>query len=152
MNKFIIYLKNIVIALAVGGIIGFIISDFIDYSELIKPPLAPPGYVFGIVWSILYILMGISYSILEVNKDLDEKIKKVYYIQLFVNALWSIIFFVLKLRFISIAWIILLIIFIIKMIKLFYNKNKISAYLQIPYLIWTAFATYLNIGVYLLNR
>lgn len=151
MNKFIIYLKNIVIALAVGGIIGFIISDFIDYSELIKPPLAPPGYVFGIVWSILYILMGISYSILEVNNDLDEKIKKVYYIQLFVNALWSIIFFVLKLRFISIAWIILLIIFIIKMIKLFYNKNKISAYLQIPYLIWTIFATYLNIGVYILN-
>ena len=151
MNKFIIYLKNIVIALAVGGIIGFIISDFIDYSELIKPPLAPPGYVFGIVWSILYILMGISYSILEVNNDLDEKIKKVYYIQLFVNALWSIIFFVLKLRFISIAWIILLIIFIIKMIKLFYNKNKISAYLQIPYLIWTIFATYLNMGVYILN-
>lgn len=151
MNKFIIYLKNIVIALAVGGIIGFIISDFIDYSELIKPPLAPPGYVFGIVWSILYILMGISYSILEVNNELDEKIKKVYYIQLFVNALWSIIFFVLKLRFISIAWIILLIVFIIKMIQLFYSKNKISAYLQIPYLIWTIFATYLNIGVYILN-
>ena len=151
MNKFIIYLKNIVIALAVGGIIGFIISDFIDYSELIKPPLAPPGYVFGIVWSILYILMGISYSILEVNNELDEKTKKVYYIQLFVNALWSIIFFVLKLRFVSIAWIILLIILIIQMIKLFYNKNKISAYLQIPYLIWTIFATYLNMGVYILN-
>ena len=151
MNKFIIYLKNIVIALAVGGIIGFIISDFIDYSELIKPPLAPPGYVFGIVWSILYILMGISYSILEVNNDLDEKIKKVYYIQLFVNALWSIIFFVFKLRFVSIAWIILLIILIIEIIKLFYNKNKVSAYLQIPYLIWTIFATYLNMGVYILN-
>lgn len=151
MNKFIIYLKNIVIALAVGGIIGFIISDFIDYSELIKPPLAPPGYVFGIVWSILYILMGISYSILEVNNYLDEKTKKVYYIQLFVNALWSIIFFVLKLRFVSIAWIILLIILIIQMIKLFYNKNKISAYLQILYLIWTIFATYLNMGVYILN-
>lgn len=151
MNKFIIYLKNIVIALAVGGIIGFIISDFIDYSELIKPPLAPPGYVFGIVWSILYILMGISYSILEVNNELDEKTKKVYYIQLFVNALWSIIFFVFKLRFVSIAWIILLIILIIEIIKLFYNKNKVSAYLQIPYLIWTIFATYLNMGVYILN-
>lgn len=151
MNKFIIYLKNIVIALAVGGIIGFIISDFIDYSELIKPPLAPPGYVFGIVWSILYILMGISYSILEVNNELDEKTKKVYYIQLFVNALWSIIFFVFKLRFVSIAWIILLIILIIEIIKLFYNKNKVSAYLQIPYLIWIIFATYLNMGVYILN-
>lgn len=144
-------MKNIVIALAVGGIIGFIISDFIDYSELIKPPLAPPGYVFGIVWSILYILMGISYSILEVNNELDEKTKKVYYIQLFVNALWSIIFFVFKLRFVSIAWIILLIILIIEIIKLFYNKNKVSAYLQIPYLIWIIFATYLNMGVYILN-
>lgn len=151
MNKFIIYLKNIVIALVVGGIIGFIISSFIDYNELIKPPLAPPGYIFGIVWSILYILMGISYSILEINNNLDVKTKKIYYIQLFINALWSIIFFVLKLRFISIAWIILLIIFIIQMIKLFYSKNKISSYLQIPYLIWTIFATYLNIGVYILN-
>ena len=151
MNKFIIYLKNIVIALVVGGIIGFIISGFIDYNELIKPPLAPPGYIFGIVWSILYILMGISYSILEINNNLDVKTKKIYYIQLFINALWSIIFFVLKLRFISIAWIILLIIFIIQMIKLFYSQNKISAYLQIPYLIWTIFATYLNIGVYILN-
>ena len=151
MNKFIIYLKNIVIALVVGGIIGFIISSFIDYNELIKLPLAPPGYIFGIVWSILYILMGISYSILEINNNLDVKTKKIYYIQLFINALWSIIFFVLKLRFISIAWIILLIIFIIQMIKLFYSKNKISAYLQIPYLIWTIFATYLNIGVYILN-
>ena len=151
MNRFIIYLKNIVIALAVGGIVGFLISNFIDYNDLIKPPLAPPDYIFGIVWSILYILMGISYSILEVNNYLDEKTKKVYYIQLFVNALWSIIFFVLKLRFVSIAWIILLIILIIQMIKLFYNKNKISAYLQIPYLIWTIFATYLNMGVYILN-
>lgn len=151
MNKFIIYLKNIVIALAVGGIIGFIISNFIDYNELIKPPLAPPGYSFAIVWTILYILMGVSYSILEVNNELDEKIKKAYYIQLFVNALWSILFFVLKLRFISIAWIILLIVFIIKMIQLFYNKNKISAYLQIPYLIWVIFASYLNMGVYILN-
>lgn len=151
MNRFIIYLKNIVIALAVGGIVGFLISNFIDYNDLIKPPLAPPDYIFGIVWSILYILMGISYSILEVNNELDEKTKKVYYIQLFVNALWSIIFFVLKLRFVSIAWIILLIILIIQMIKLFYNKNKISAYLQIPYLIWTIFATYLNMGVYILN-
>lgn len=151
MNKLIIYLKNIIISLAIGGIIGFIISNFIDYNELIKPPLAPPGYIFGIIWSILYVLMGISYSILEINGKIDDRIKKVYYIQLLVNVLWPIIFFVLKLRFISIIWIMILIFLILKMIKLFYDKNKISSYLQIPYLIWTIFATYLNIGVYLLN-
>ena len=151
MNKFIIYLKNIVITLAIGGIIGFLISNFIDYNELNMPPLAPPRYIFGIVWTVLYILMGISYSILETNKDIDDKIKKIYYTQLIVNVIWPIIFFVLKLRFISIIWIIILLVLIIKMIKLFYSKNKISAYLQIPYLIWTIFATYLNIGVYILN-
>lgn len=151
MNKLIIYLKNIIISLAIGGIIGFIISNFIDYNELIKPPLAPPGYIFEIIWSILYVLMGISYSILEINGKIDDRIKKVYYIQLLVNVLWPIIFFVLKLRFISIIWIMILIFLILKMIKLFYDKNKISSYLQIPYLIWTIFATYLNIGVYLLN-
>ena len=151
MNKLIIYLKNIIISLAIGGIIGFIISNFIDYNKLIKPPLAPPGYIFGIIWSILYVLMGISYSILEINGKIDDRIKKVYYIQLLVNVLWPIIFFVLKLRFISIIWIMILIFLILKMIKLFYDKNKISSYLQIPYLIWTIFATYLNIGVYLLN-
>ena len=120
MNKFIIYLKNIVITLAIGGIIGFLISNFIDYNELNMPPLAPPGYIFGIVWTVLYILMGISYGILKSKKLVNEEIRFIYYLQLFVNAMWSIIFFVLKWRLFAFIWIILLDILVIVMISEFY--------------------------------
>lgn len=123
-----------------------------DYDTLTKPLFSPPGFLFGIAWTILYIFMGISYSILDINNLIDKKVKGIYYIQLIVNVIWPIIFFILKARLISCIWIILLLLLIIYMISIFYKRNKLSAYLQIPYLIWVAFATYLNIGVYLLNK
>lgn len=146
------WIKNILIPVILGGIVGLILSQFMDYNILNKPPLSPPGFLFGIAWTILYILMGVSYSILDINALIDNEIKKIYYLQLAVNLLWPIIFFVLKLRLISCIWIILLIILIVFMIIKFYRKNKLSAYLQIPYLLWTIYATYLNIGIYLLNK
>lgn len=82
----------------------------------------------------------------------DENVNRAYYLQLIANLIWPILFFVLKARLLSSIWIVLLLILIIYMIVTFNKKNKLAAYLQIPYLIWTAFATYLNIGVYLLNR
>lgn len=151
MKKVFLWIKNIVIPLAVGGIVGFIISKFIDYDTLNQPPLAPPGILFPIVWSILYFLMGVSYSILETNSLTDRKVDTIYYWQLIVNALWSIIFFVLKWRFVAILWILLLLALVVYMIIVFYNKKKIAGLLQLPYLLWVIFATYLNIGVYLLN-
>lgn len=134
----------------VGIIIGIITSNSINYNNLIKPPLSPPGILFPIVWTILYLLMGISYY-LVIKDNKDYKGKKLYYIQLFVNALWSIIFFVLEWRFIAIIWIILLDILVILMIKSFYKESKLAVYLQIPYLLWILFATYLTIGIYILN-
>lgn len=136
--------------LVIGSLIGFIISNKIDYSSLIKPPFSPPKIVFPIAWSIIYFLMGLSYFILK-NNDNSKKTNLIYYIQLFVNALWSIIFFYFKLRFPSCIWIILLDILVIIMINNFYKINKISAYLNIPYLLWILFATYLTIGIYILN-
>lgn len=152
MNNKKIWIKSILIPLILGGIVGIIVSKFMDYNTSQKPPLSPPGFLFGIVWSILYILMGISYGILETKKLVDYRVNKAYYLQLIINLLWPILFFVFKWRLFSCIWIILLIIAIIYMIIVFYRKNKLSAYLQIPYLLWTIFATYLNIGVYLLNR
>lgn len=152
MNNKKIWIKSILIPLVLGGIVGIIISKSMDYDTLIKPPLSPPGFVFGIVWSILYILMGISYGILDTKKLVDEKVNKIYYLQLIVNLIWPIIFFVFKQRLLAFIWIILLVVLIIYMIITFYKKNKISAYLQIPYLLWTLFATYLNLGVYILNK
>lgn len=151
MNKILLWIKNLVIPLALGGIVGFIISGFIDYETLIQPPFAPPSIAFPIAWSILYLLMGISYSILDVNSLVCKKVNRIYYIQLIVNLLWSIIFFVLKWRFISILWILLLVVLVVNMIVIFYKKNELAGILQIPYLIWIIYATYLNIGIYLLN-
>ena len=95
MSKFKIYAKSILIPVVIGGIIGLIISGSMNYDTLKKPFLAPPSIVFPIVWTILYILMGVSYGILK-EKSLDTpKITLIYYLQLFVNALWSIFFFTL---------------------------------------------------------
>ena len=117
------------------------------YGNLVQPPLAPPGILFPIVWSILYLLMGLSYTLVDKSKD----IKFIYYLQLAFNYLWSFIFFVFKMRFLAIIWIIILIVLVIIMISKFYHSNKLAGYLQLPYLIWLLFALYLSIGVYLLN-
>lgn len=147
-----LWTKNILIPVLLGGIVALIISGSMDYNELNKPPLSPHGFIFGIVWTILYILMGISSGILDYKNLIDNNIKNIYYFQLFVNLLWPIAFFVFKWRLFAFIWLVFLIILIIKMIIGFYKKDKVSAYLQIPYLLWSIFASYLNIGVYLLNR
>ena len=152
MNKVLIYIKSILIPVIVGAAVGLITSGFMDYEMLEKPFLAPPGIVFPIVWTILYILMGVSYGILKSNDLVNEEINSVYYIQLAVNSLWSIIFFVLKWRLFAFIWIILLAILIISMIRKFYEQNKIAGLLQIPYLLWVIFASYLNLAFYILNR
>ena len=141
---------RIFLPIILGSLVGFIINGFIDYPSLIKPPLAPPKIFFPIAWSIIYLLMGISYYLYRKDYS-DEKTIKVYYIQLIVNLLWSVIFFVFKFRLLSIAWIILLDLLVITLIKKYYDTKKISAYLNIPYLIWILFATYLTIGIYILN-
>ena len=152
ISKFKVYAKSIIFPVLGGLIIGLIISRFIDYNSLIKPPFSPPSIVFPIVWTILYILMGISYGILKFNALTDAETDFIYYLQLFFNYLWSIIFFVFKWRLFAFIWIVLLVLLVIFMTLKFYSKNKIAGLLQIPYIIWVLFATYLNLFVYLLNR
>ena len=134
-----------------GAIVGLITSGYMDYNDIVKPPLSPPGIVFPIVWTILYILMGISYFIATKDNNDSKELDQIYLLQLLVNFLWPIIFFVLKMYFTAFLWIILLIILVIVMIKELLKVNKVSSYLQIPYLIWLLFATYLNFGITLLN-
>lgn len=148
MKKFWHAILTISIPLIVGGVVFLIISKSIDYSYLEKPPLAPPKIFFPIAWSLIYLLMGISYFI---YKKKSQKDVGIYYLQLFVNAMWPIIFFAFKWRFIAIIWILLLDVLVIDMIRTFFAKAKISAYLNIPYLCWSIFATYLTIGIYILN-
>lgn len=152
MSKLKIFTKSILIPVIVGGIVGLLISGSIDYNNLQKPFLAPPSILFPIVWTILYILMGISYGILKTKNLNTPDIKLIYYLQLFVNALWSIFFFTLEWRLFAFLWIILLDILVIIMIIRFYQKNKTAGLLQIPYLLWVIFASYLNLAIYLINK
>ncbi len=152
MSKIKIYAKSILIPLILGGIVGLIISGAIDYNELQKPFLSPPSILFPIVWTILYILMGVSYGILQANAQVDGEINIIYYLQLLINLLWPILFFVLDWRLFSFIWILLLVILVFNMVIKFYKRNKLSGLLQVPYLLWTLFASYLNLFIYLLNR
>ncbi len=151
MSKAKIYFKSIIIPVIIGGIVGLIISKFIDYNSIQKPPLSPPAILFPIIWTILYVLMGVSYGILKSKNLVDGEINRIYYMQLAINALWPIFFFTFKWRLFSFVWIILLVFAVLLMIIKFYQKNKLAGLLQIPYLLWTIFATYLNLGVYILN-
>ena len=134
-----------------GSIVGLIINKSIDYNYLVNPPLSPPSYLFPIVWSILYLLIGISYYIYRKNNNDDPLTIRLYYIQLILNYLWSIIFFTLKLRTLAVIWIIILAITIIYLMIRFYKEERTSFYLFIPYILWVLFATYLNIGIVVLN-
>lgn len=145
---------SLLISLGVGGLSALLTMGSMDiYKYLDKPPIAPPPIVFPIVWTILFILMGISaYLIYNSNSEYKQKALLIYGIQLLVNFIWPIFFFVLNYRLIALFIIIILLILIIIMIIKFYKINKLAAYLQIPYLLWVSFATYLNLGFYILNR
>lgn len=145
MKEKIINFSRLFGPLILGSIVGFLIKDSLDYEKLLKPPLSLPGIIFPIIWSILYLLMGISYFLYRRQNQASKTII-LYYLQLGLNLSWTFIFFVFKFRFLAIFWIVLLIINVFLLIK----KNKVF-YLLIPYLIWLLFALYLNIGVYLLN-
>ncbi len=120
-------------------------SEF--YSELTKPLFAPPGYLFGIIWPILYILMGLSYYLYR--KDNPPLL--LYYIQLFINLTWTIIFFNYKLICFSAIWLLVLVLINLFILVKYYFNNKISFYLYIPYILWILFALYLNVNICLLN-
>lgn len=140
------YIK-IFIPLGLGLVISLITKDNMNiYDEIIKPPLAPPKIAFPIVWTILYLFIGYAYY-----KDSPSKEKKLYYTNLFLNALWSIVFFNLRWFLISIIIILLLLINTFILISKFKYSSKISYYLFIPYFIWLLIATYLNIFIYILN-
>lgn len=149
-------LKSIALPLLVGAVSGFFTRNAMsDFEVLNQPPLSPPGWLFPVVWSILYILMGIS-SYLIKTSDADEEEKSdalmLYNYQLIVNFLWPILFFNFGWHLVALLWIVLLWIMVVCMIKRFNEISKTAAYLNLPYLLWLTFAAYLNFGVWWLNR
>ncbi len=153
-------IKNLIISLAiplfVGGLSALLSgSGMAQYSQLIQPPLAPPGWLFPVVWTALYLLMGYaSYRIYTSEAD-PQQIKKAltfYALQLFVNFLWSPIFFGLEWRLVAFFLLLILWILILLMIRAFSAIDERAGDLLIPYLLWVTFAGYLNLSVYLLNK
>ncbi len=145
--------KYIIITILIGTIPSIFVFKNMDvYNTLNRPPLSPPGFIFPIAWTILYILMGISfYKVMDSESKYKEEAKLIYYIQLITNALWTPIFFGLKQYFLAFVWLLMLLVFVIFMVTIFYKINKKSAYLQIPYILWLLFASYLNFYIFLLN-
>lgn len=145
-------LISILIPLAVGSISSLFSQAAATYRELNQPPLAPPSIVFPVVWTILYILMGISSYMIYMSQDPGRiQALKIYALQLFFNFGWSILFFTFSKYLLAFFWLIAFIILIAAMIKQFYKISPAAAYLQIPYLLWCLFAAYLNLGFYLVN-
>ena len=148
-------LISIAISLGVGLLSTLITMNNQNIYDFINVPFfAPPGIVFPIVWTILYILMGISLYRVRVAKG--DKTKKesgyrAFSLQLIFNFLWSILFFNLKAYTFSAIWLAAFIIFIILTIIYFINIDIVAAYLLVPYLVWCLFALYLNIGIAILN-
>lgn len=149
------YVISVALALGVGGLSALLTAGNMDlYSEIVRPPLAPPPWLFPVVWTILYILMGISSAMIFTSdaskRDINNSLT-VYGINLFLNFFWSIIFFNMRAYLFAFIWLIALWVTILLMIIKFVKIKPVAGYLQIPYLLWVTFAGYLTLAIYILN-
>ena len=154
-QKIKVYGVGIIIPLAIGGLSAFITRDSMDiYDKINQPFLAPPSWVFPVAWTVLFILMGISSAMIyRADAPAEDKKKafRLYGINLVVNFFWSIIFFNLGAFLGAFLWLMLLIFIIVKMMSAFYKIKPAAAYLQIPYVVWCCFASYLTASIWLMN-
>ncbi len=146
------YILQVLLALAVGGVSALISGGMDDYQALTKPPLSPPGWVFPVAWSILYVLMGLAAGLIQVSGDRDCKTAlTAYYVQLAINFLWSPIFFGLGWIGFAAVWLALLVVAVYVTKRRFYAISPAAGWLLVPYLLWCLFALYLNLGLVILN-
>lgn len=146
---------NLAIPLIVGGLSALLTHDSMDFYETVnKPAFAPPGTVFPIVWTVLFLLMGISaYLVWREGPSLQRRQALwVYGAQLIVNFCWPLLFFRARAFLPAFVWLVALIVLIAVMIVLFCRIKRAAGLLQIPYLLWSLFAAALNYGVWTLNR
>lgn len=147
---------TIAVCLVVGSLSGYVTADSISgwYNTLEKPFFNPPNWIFGPVWTVLYILMGISAGLVwksEVANSIKKKALLIFTFQLIANAAWSILFFSLQSPILAFVDILILLTLIIYTIKLFKPIHKTASTLLIPYLLWVSFATILNLAIVFLN-
>ena len=140
--------------LAVGGLAALLAGGMKNYNDFAQPPLSPPGWVFPVVWSLLYLAMGYaSFRVYTRESDIGQRRLALilYGLQLFFNFLWPIVFFRFEAFLAAFVVLIALWILIVLTMWQFYKSDERSGDLLIPYLLWVTFAGYLNLGVYLLN-
>ena len=152
-KKCLTYLIFILISLAVGGLSAlFTMRGLPTYDTLVQPPLTPPAWVFPVVWSILYVLMGIGAARIWLSDDAGRThALSLFCVQLVINFFWSVWFFGNQWYLFAFLWLLLLIAAIIRMLRAFYQIDRNAGLLQIPYLIWCLFAAYLNLAFWILN-
>ena len=142
---------NIAVPLAVGLVSGLLTMGAMeDFSALNQPPLSPPGWLFPVVWTILYVLMGVS-SWRIATRDRQATALTVYYVSLVFNFFWSIFFFVCQMWLFSLIWLLILWILILIYTVGYFRIDRLAGWLQVPYAVWCAFAIYLNLGIVILN-
>jgi len=151
-KKYLSLIIILIITFTASYLGSFVTTTFKEpwYSSLTLPSFNPPSWVFPPVWTTLYFMMSIAIWIIWIN-FFDKNILKIYFIHLFFNSIWSVIFF--GFHFIGLALIDLLIIliFIVILMKIYYSKNRISFYLMIPYFLWSTYALVLNFTIFIIN-
>lgn len=150
-----VWLIGIGLPLAVGGVAGWLTMGSMEaYGALTQPLLSPPGWVFPVVWSILYILMGIV-SVLVWKSDAPEAEKqralRLYGVQLLFNFIWPLLFFCAGWYGTAFFWLLLLLLLVLATMAAFRDIRPLAGNLLIPYVIWLLFAAYLNASIWLLN-
>lgn len=145
----------IAVPLLVGGLSALVTRGEMEkYSSLNQPPMSPPSSLFPIVWTILFILMGIaSYLVWKTEPDSPRvgAALRIYAIQLVFNFVWSILFFNFGLFYLAFAWLLVLWVLILSTTAQFCRINKTAGWLMVPYLLWVTYAAYLNFAVAILN-
>ena len=151
-HKYLSLFFILTITFVASGIGGFTTANFKEpwYSEIILPSFNPPSWVFAPVWTTLYVLMSISIWRCWIT-IFDQKILNIYFVHLFFNATWSIIFFGLHQIELALLNLIIILVFIFVLMKIYLKENKLSFYLTLPYFFWTSYALILNISIALLN-
>lgn len=146
------FITAVAIPLAVGGLSALLTRKSMELFYLIeKPPLSPPALLFPIVWTLLYILMGIASYLVYKRKPESDSAMLFYALQLGFNFLWSVFFFNQQWYLFAFLWLVILWLLILITLAEFYRISRPAGILLIPYLLWVSFAGYLNLGIYLLN-
>jgi benzodiazapine receptor len=151
-NKYLSLFMILLITSLASAIGGFTTASFKEpwYSEIILPSFNPPSWVFAPVWTTLYVMMSIAIWKIWIN-SFDSKILKLYFIHLFFNSTWSIVFFGFHQIGLALINLVIIIIFIILLMKSYYVRDKVSFYLMTPYLLWSSYALTLNSSIFLIN-